>query len=279
MELWDRDPVTANGPSTVWSLLRDYCAHQNGPFGAQEAVSWFRRHAPEKANERTIRTHIRGACWNVDDRSQFANKEPFLTKLDRGVFRRATDDELAAWRAQASDAKQAVSAGVSIRGSAEARPLSTPDQPGEHLTPPAEWHTEANVQAALVATLVRDGWRIHSVANTATKEHGVDVVASKDQQTFGVEVKGFPSVRYADPARACEAKRTSPSTQAVHWFSQAILAAMRLRIRQPDWRSVIALPDFPRYRALHAETKGSLAAAEIELWWVSQAGDVERPDY
>lgn len=140
-----------------------------------------------------------------------------------------------------------------------------------------EWHTEANIQAALVTALAGEGWRILSVANTATKEHGIDVIASRDGQTVGVEVKGFPSRGYADPARAGEVKRTSPSTQAGHWFSQAVLAAMRLRGKEPHWRSVIALPDFPRYRDLHDETAGSLFAAQIEVWWVDQAGRVRRP--
>ena len=140
-----------------------------------------------------------------------------------------------------------------------------------------EWHTEANVQAALVTALAGEGWRILSVANTATKERGIDVIAARDGRTVGVEVKGFPSRNYADPARAGEAKRTSPSTQAGHWYSQAVLAAMRLRGKEPEWGSVIALPDFPRYRDIHAETAGSLAAAKIEIWWVDQAGTVHRP--
>lgn len=140
-----------------------------------------------------------------------------------------------------------------------------------------EWHTEANVQAALVTALAGKGWRILSVANTATKEHGIDVIAARDGRTVGVEVKGFPSRNYADPARAREAKRTIPSTQAGHWYSQAVLAAMRLRGKEPDWGSVIALPDFPRYRTLHAETEGSLAAAQIEVWWVDQTGAVDLP--
>lgn len=140
-----------------------------------------------------------------------------------------------------------------------------------------EWHTEASVQATLVTALAADGWRILSVANTATRERGVDVIASRDGQTVGIEVKGFPSRGYADPTRVHEVKRTAPSTQAGHWFAQAVLAAMRLRGREPAWRSVIALPDFPRYRTLHAETMSSLDAAEIEVWWVHQEGSLERP--
>lgn len=147
------------------------------------------------------------------------------------------------------------------------------DEPSESG---GEWHTEANVQAALVTALAGDGWRILSVANTATKEHCIDVIASRDGQTVGVEVKGYPSRGYADPARAGEVKRTRPSTQTSHWYSQAVLAAMRLRGKEPQWRSVIALPYFPRYRDLLAETAGSLSAAQIEVWWLDQAGAVDR---
>jgi hypothetical protein len=50
---------------------------------------------------------------------------------------------------------------------------------------------------------------------------------------------------------------------------------MRLRGKEPEWSSVIALPDFPRYRDLYAETSGSLAAAQIAVWWVSADGGVQ----
>jgi hypothetical protein len=40
---------------------------------------------------------------------------------------------------------------------------------------------------------------------------------------------------------------------------------------------VIALPDFSRYRDLYAETKGSLDATNIELWWVTDRGEVLEP--
>jgi len=127
-----------------------------------------------------------------------------------------------------------------------------------------------------VTALATDGWRILSVANTATKAHGIDVIATRDGQKVGIEVKGFPSRTYANPARAGEEKRTSPSTQAAHWYAQAVLAAMRLRGKEPSWRSVMALPDFPRYRTLHSETVGSLEAAGIDVWWVDQTGAVAR---
>lgn len=138
----------------------------------------------------------------------------------------------------------------------------------------AEWHTEANVQAAVVTALAARGWRILSVADTASKQHGIDIVAAIGAERVGVEVKGYPSRNYADPARAGEVKRTAPSTQAGHWYAQAVLAAMRLRGKHPEMRSVIALPDFSRYRDLYADTQGSLSAADIAVWWVSGTGEV-----
>lgn len=173
--------------------------------------------------------------------------------------------------------------GFPVRGEIESRDSSiapAPAIPTTQLktvrdTDDEEWRNEANVQAAVVTALAARGYRILSVANTATKEHGIDVIAALDGVNVGVEVKGFPSRRYADPARAGEQKKTSPSTQAGHWFAAAVLAAMRLRGKEPEWRSVIALPDFSRYRDLYAETRGSLSAAGITLWWVNEEGAVE----
>lgn len=154
-------------------------------------------------------------------------------------------------------------------------PASGPAQ--REATAPGDgpWHTEARVQATLVNALVADGWLIVSQANTATKERGIDVVASRGGVVAGVEVKGFPTTTYADPRRSGEAKPTQPSTQAGHWYSQAVVAAMRLRTRHPEFLSVIGLPDYPRYRTLFAETRGSLDAAGIHLWWVHASGAVE----
>lgn len=280
--MWESERMAGTESMTVWEHLRQYALSQSGPFTSQEALSWLRRHAPSKANDRTVRTHIRGACWNVGDRSQFSHREPFLTKIDRGLFRRATSDEIERWRAERG-------AAPSARGERGAESKSSAGTPSPSTSPPAapndvltgqhafsgEWHTEANVQASLVTALAAEGWRILSVANTATKEHGIDVVAAREGQTLGIEVKGFPSREYSSPARAGEKKRTSPSTQAGHWYSQALLAAMRLRAKEPGWRSVIVLPDFPRYRDLYAETAGSLAAAQIEVWWIQQNGALE----
>lgn len=192
-------------------------------------LSWLQRHAPSKANEPTVRTHVRGACWNVGDRSQFSSREPFLTRIDRGLFCRATSEEI------------------------------------------VQWHTEANVQASLVTALAADGSQILSGANTATNEHGIDVIAARDEQTAGIEVKGCPSRDHADPKRAGEVKRSSPSNQAGDWYAQAVFAAMRLRGKEPTWRSVIVLPtsrataSCSAKRPLHSPLRRSKSGGSIRL--------------
>lgn len=163
--------------------------------------------------------------------------------------------------------------GLEIRGEIQHRGDPSNQDPTD-----LSWRTEANVQAAVVGALQSRGWTIVSQADTATKEHGIDVLARHDERIVGIEVKGFPSTTYADPRRMGEVKPTQPSTQAVHWYAQAVLAAMRLRSRHPEYASVVAVPDVKRYRSLHAETRQSLQAAEIQVWWVGPSGDVEGID-
>jgi Holliday junction resolvase-like predicted endonuclease len=126
----------------------------------------------------------------------------------------------------------------------------------------------------VVAHLVREGWQIVSQADTASRQRGIDIVAAREPEELAIEVKGFPGRGFADPRRAEERKRAQPSTQAKGWYGRAILAAMLTRSRMPHCRSVIALPDFPRYRDLFKETAGSLQKCSIEVWWVSEDGDV-----
>lgn len=137
-----------------------------------------------------------------------------------------------------------------------------------------QWHTEADVQRAFVEALKGRGWTIRSVSNTVKRERGIDVIADRGPQTLGAEVKGYPSLGYADPKRAGEKKKASPRGQAWNWYAKAVLAAMTLRSAEPEWVSVIILPMIPRYLELYATTRGSLDAARIELWWIQPNGEL-----
>jgi hypothetical protein len=137
-----------------------------------------------------------------------------------------------------------------------------------------DWHTEARVQAMLIKYLDREGWEIVRSADTARRERGIDIEATRGIETVAIEVKGFPGRNYADPRRAGERKRTQPSTQAKGWYGRAILAAMIVRTQRPAVRAVIAFPDFPRYRELYRQTAGQLQKCDIELWWITREGNV-----
>lgn len=257
------DGLVDGTATTTWERLIECIRTLPQPFTAAEVISWFDRHYPG-SNPRTIRTHVRGACWNVENREQFTAKTPFLTKIAHGTFRRATDREITDYLAGApTPTTGAVSTGTTVAAERTAAGVS-------------DWHTEANTQYLVVQHLRVNGWTITRTASTATKEPGVDVVAERGPERLGIEVKGYPTRgTYADSRRAGEVKKTNPATQARHWYSQAVLAAMRLRTHQPDRHSVIALPDFPTYRRLWTDTRSSLEAAQIHMWFVSEDGAVE----
>jgi hypothetical protein len=140
----------------------------------------------------------------------------------------------------------------------------------------SDWSWEGNVQAVLVRWLEAQGYAIEFVAHTAIKEHGDDIRARRAGQVLRVEVKGWPTKgRYADPARATETKRTRPSTQAGHWYSQALLRVLRGLGTYPGDAVAIGLPDRPRYRALVADTEQPLRRLGVAVWFVGQDRTVE----
>jgi len=259
----------ARSPDTIWARLEECVSTLNEPFRASEIVGWFRRHYPE-VKESSLRAHIQSATSNVDERGTLGYRSPLITRIDHGLYRRA------------APADPAPTITAPTQSTTNHQPaLADDDEPERVPAPtraplqdPEQWHHEATVQAAVVTHLATNGWQILAVADTATKAPGIDILARRGETTVGVEVKGFPSRKYADPARAHETKPTQPSTQARVWYASALLSALRLRTRHPDYLSVIALPDFPTYRNLYADTSSSLDSCQVQVWWVTQGGDV-----
>lgn len=126
--------------------------------------------------------------------------------------------------------------------------------------------------------LVARGWTIISVADTATKEAGIDVLAERAVNRLAVEVKGYPSERYASGKRRGERKPTRPPVQARHWYAGALLTTMLTRGSHPDWTLALALPDFPTYRSLLERTASSLRALDVDIYLVSEDGRVTRSE-
>ena len=126
------------------------------------------------------------------------------------------------------------------------------------------WFWEGNVQAQIVKHLAEQGYQIQSVADTASRERGKDIVARRDGKELWVSVKGYPK----------GTPRTNPSLQAGHWFKQAIFDILLYRGEDPSLLLAVGLPDYPRYRALAAKIDWFEPVANFIYIWVQEDGTV-----
>ncbi len=131
------------------------------------------------------------------------------------------------------------------------------------------------MQSSVVAHLAREGWEIRRVADTGSREHGVDIEAVRDGEHLIVEVKGFPTRMYVGGDRIGEQKRVALGSQARAYFSHATLAGLIMRADRPDARVVLAFPDVPTFTNLARRVAGPLNTASIEVWLVTEDGHVD----
>ena len=127
-----------------------------------------------------------------------------------------------------------------------------------------EWFWEGNVQDAVVHYLQGKGYYIKAVADTASHQTGKDIVAEQNGKRLWVTVKGYPR----------GTTKTHPSTQAGHWFKQAIFDVLEYRGESKDVALGVALPDYPRYRKLAKRIEWLKPVAKFVYFWVSANGDV-----
>ncbi len=139
----------------------------------------------------------------------------------------------------------------------------------------SDWYWEGNVVDAVADHLSREGWQIVGKADTRSKEPGVDIHATRGTSTLLIEAKGYPSTQYRDPLRSAETKPTNPTNQAQHWYSHALLKAMRLQHEHDKAIVALAFPDFPRYRVLHEQTRAGLEKMGVGCLFVQENGDVQ----
>ncbi len=138
-------------------------------------------------------------------------------------------------------------------------PAATPQPAGER-----PWCWEGHVQSAVVTYLAGRGDRILSVADTARRQQGKDIVAENARERVWVTVKGFPQ----------GTDRTQPSTQAGIWFSQGMFDIIAYRSEDPAVQLALALPDFARYRTLAEKVRWLLPVVPFRILWVGEDGRV-----
>ena len=126
------------------------------------------------------------------------------------------------------------------------------------------WYWEGHVQSEIVKFLKASGASVQSQADTATREHGKDIVAiERDGATLWVSVKGYPE--------------SSANTQARHWFAGALLDLALYRAENDKARLAVGFPaGFTTYENLVKRTKATLDFLGCHVFWVSQNGEVKR---
>ena len=146
-------------------------------------------------------------------------------------------------------------------------PPASPEPFGTELTPLAgqPWFWEGNVQARVVTYLKSKGCIIPRQADTAAREQGRDIEADCGLQRLWVTVKGFPR----------GTQRTQPSTQAGHWFKEALFDLVAWRGEDVTVQLAAAFPDFPRYHRLAARVAWLQPVARLDWLWVREDGSVE----
>lgn len=126
------------------------------------------------------------------------------------------------------------------------------------------WFWEGNVQAKAVSFLAGQGYNIMSVADTASRQRGKDIEAEKNGNPVWISVKGYPA----------GTAKTHPSTQAGHWFKQAVFDILEYRGENPEAELGLAIPDYPRYRSLADKIHWLHPVAKFTYYWVQESGDV-----
>lgn len=153
-------------------------------------------------------------------------------------------------------------AGNSVAAASSVPPI--PPNPQSDLPKSKHWFWEGNIQSKVIQYLATHGFYIRSVADTASHQQGIDIVAEKDGKLLWVSVKGYPQ----------GTDKTNPSVQAGHWFKQVIFDIIEYRERDKNALLAVALPDYPRYRSLAQKITWFKPVANFVYFWVKEDGQI-----
>jgi hypothetical protein len=122
-----------------------------------------------------------------------------------------------------------------------------------------EWFWEGNILEKIVGYMVNvEGFEILIKSDTSKRTPGPDILARKGNILRHVEVKGYPSQKYMRDfpgGRKGDLKRTSPATQARHWFSEGLFELILRKSENESVQIALGLPEFPTYLRLLNQIK------------------------
>ena len=144
-----------------------------------------------------------------------------------------------------------------------------------------DWFWEGNVQLKIADFMrEKENFTKIEVADTLKKEQGPDIRAERKTKNGRIEirqvaVKGYPSKYYTQGKKKGQVKRTSRSTQARHWFAQAILELILAKSRDENLQIALGLPDFKVYRNLINRIKWFRKKVNLLCYLVNEKGEVK----
>jgi len=144
-----------------------------------------------------------------------------------------------------------------------------------------DWFWEGNVQDKIVKFLTRtENFIIIKIADTQKKEPGPDILAKRKAgkgftEIRYVAVKGYPSRYYTQGEKKGKVKRASRSTQARHWFAEAIMELILAKSRDENIQIALGLPEFKVYKNLLNKIKWFRQKVGLLCYLVNEKGEVK----
>ncbi|MEG1006690.1 MAG: hypothetical protein RSO15_10485 [Bacteroides sp.] len=110
----------------------------------------------------------------------------------------------------------------------------------------SDWFHESNVSKCLVDYFKSQSYIIEKDNSANIHAHGEDIIVSKNDIIEIIEVKGYPSDRYAIGEKKGQLKKTKPKSQAKHWFAKCLQSTiLNYAKHQKDGKVIYVAMAFP----------------------------------
>lgn len=140
--------------------------------------------------------------------------------------------------------------------------------------PEDDWFHESNVQALVKNHLKHEFGTPTKEANCLKLKKGPDLLFSKNGIDLQIEIKGYPSDKYVRGEKFGEKKKTSPKTQAKHWFAQVLRDVIIAKGKNQKLEIAIGLPKYEVYETLWKYSLWATKKLCLKCYWVSEKGSV-----
>lgn len=145
-----------------------------------------------------------------------------------------------------------------------------------------DWFHEGNVSRALVEYLKSQSYECKKDNSDNIHIHGADIIVCKGNKKEVIEVKGYPSDKYARGGKMGLKKPTKPSLQATHWFADCLKSTILNYTKYKDGKYTLQLamcfPDDDKgiYRKKIDEIKPFFSEGnlDIKVYFVDKEGKI-----